>query len=554
MRELLTVMDTKYKRLEYIQSTGTQYIDTGYYLQSNTLKVKTKFNCDFTNQAEKDFIGNQDNTTNRFVIGTYQGKIFAYSRKQSGSFNTLFSSNIFSGQQTIDLEVFYDWNNHTRTIIANGITTEGDYDHDISPSNSKISLFNNGVQGNFFIGKTYFIQIYDNGILVRNFIPVLRKSDNEIGMLDLVEGKFYPNAGTGKFTANLDTMYAIIQGTPTVQDGRVSGFSSSNYLKLQQQLDATKPFELVAKINISSIGSSQTVFGTSTSTYIQLGVRGTGVAMLLLGQGGASFNVGTLYGTTVLSTNTDYWIKGKFTGTKYELYLSTDGINWNLEKSIESSTLISNSPITLQMGNGHTDNWYLRGTIALNRSYIKIDDTKYKLQAVVGYTVVGSPTITDGVVSGFTDSNYLQLQQQFTLSPTTKAEFCFKINVSSFDTLSVFCGSDILRYFYFGVNNSGRIMTVFGDGSSWTNIKISNTILSLNTDYEIKVKIDNNIATVYVNGNIELNFNIGLETTNTFNVRIGKGRSVNDYFDGTIDLNETYIKVNNKLWFNGLAQ
>lgn len=177
-------------------------------------------------------------------------------------------------------------------------------------------------------------------------------------------------------------MYATIKGTLTENDGVFSGFSASNYLELQQQLDTTKPFELVAKINVNSIGSAQTVIGTSTSTYIQLGVRGTGVAMMLLGTGGSSFNIGTLYSSTVLSTDTDYWIKGKFTGTKYELYLSTDGINWNLESSIESSTLISNSPITLQMGNGHTSNWYLRGSIDLSNSYIKLGATKYKIVAV----------------------------------------------------------------------------------------------------------------------------------------------------------------------------
>ena len=48
--------------------------------------------------------------------------------------------------------------------------------------------------------KIYYFQFYDNDTLVRNFIPVL-DSDGVPCMYDLVEGKFYYNAGTGGFTA-----------------------------------------------------------------------------------------------------------------------------------------------------------------------------------------------------------------------------------------------------------------------------------------------------------------------------------------------------------------
>jgi hypothetical protein len=42
--------------------------------------------------------------------------------------------------------------------------------------------------------------LYDNNVLVRDFIPCYRKSDNEIGLYDVVNGVFYANAGSGTFT------------------------------------------------------------------------------------------------------------------------------------------------------------------------------------------------------------------------------------------------------------------------------------------------------------------------------------------------------------------
>lgn len=50
-----------------------------------------------------------------------------------------------------------------------------------------------------FNGKIYEFKLYDNDILVRNFIPCYRKSDNVAGMYDIVSGKFFTNDGTGSF-------------------------------------------------------------------------------------------------------------------------------------------------------------------------------------------------------------------------------------------------------------------------------------------------------------------------------------------------------------------
>ena len=54
--------------------------------------------------------------------------------------------------------------------------------------------------------KIYYFKVYDKGKLVRNFVPIYKGAKigdcvvSENGMWDIVEQKFYPNAGTGSFT------------------------------------------------------------------------------------------------------------------------------------------------------------------------------------------------------------------------------------------------------------------------------------------------------------------------------------------------------------------
>lgn len=51
---------------------------------------------------------------------------------------------------------------------------------------------------------TYFKYADNDGNLLRDMIPCYRKSDNAIGMFDLVSQTFFTNAGTGVFTVGED--------------------------------------------------------------------------------------------------------------------------------------------------------------------------------------------------------------------------------------------------------------------------------------------------------------------------------------------------------------
>lgn len=176
----------------------------------------------------------------------------------------------------------------------------------------------------------------------------------------------------------------------------------------------------------------------------------------------------------------------------------------------------------------------------------------------VGYTVVGSPTITDGVASGFSSSNVLRINN---FDPTKPFVISTKIRFTATGE----------RQYFVGVNTAGKIrILIFTDqkllcnlgGASNFNIgEIKSTQeLSVNTDYFVKLEFtgskyilslseDNTVYSVvgelvssaYINGG------------NKFNLQLGSGNlpSAGFYFRGSIDLNYTYIKVNGEYWFNG---
>ena len=51
-------------------------------------------------------------------------------------------------------------------------------------------------------GKMFTFQVYDNGILVRDLVPCVRTSDNEVGAYDIVNDVFY-SVPTGYTTDKL---------------------------------------------------------------------------------------------------------------------------------------------------------------------------------------------------------------------------------------------------------------------------------------------------------------------------------------------------------------
>ena len=71
-----------------------------------------------------------------------------------------------------------------------------------TPTNVCLGAVNrSGAVSEKFVGRMYYCKVWENGTLIRDFIPILRNS-GDVGMYDLVQHKFYGNAGTGAFTGS----------------------------------------------------------------------------------------------------------------------------------------------------------------------------------------------------------------------------------------------------------------------------------------------------------------------------------------------------------------
>lgn len=174
----------------------------------------------------------------------------------------------------------------------------------------------------------------------------------------------------------------------------------------------------------------------------------------------------------------------------------------------------------------------------------------HQLKGPVGYTIVGSPTIVDGVASGFSTSNGLICYSS--IASTGNIEFNAKINVQDFSSANpIFKAAE--QYEQLVVRTTGQIACSFGlfDGE-WRAVA-STYRISANTTYIVNVKLQDNTCHIKIyDANNQLladeqqSFTYQYKATSY--MEIGRGPD-NTYFKGSIDLNHTYIKVNGKLWF-----
>lgn len=193
VKKLYGVNTSKYRMLDYIEATGTQWIDTGFTPDNNSRMV-----LDF---AATDITTNTNN-----IIG---------SRKTASS--TVFSFSTIGGKwrmgynnASTNTGVAADTDRHTADMNKNVLYLDGTaiYTATAAEFTGAASIYIGAIHASStgYVGyaKIYSCQIYDNDVLVRNLIPCIDPS-GEIGMLDTVNGVFYASAGTDVFVAGSET-------------------------------------------------------------------------------------------------------------------------------------------------------------------------------------------------------------------------------------------------------------------------------------------------------------------------------------------------------------
>lgn len=186
----------------------------------------------------------------------------------------------------------------------------------------------------------------------------------------------------------------------------------------------------------------------------------------------------------------------------------------------------------------------------------------------VGYTLVGTPTVSDGVASEFSDSNYLKLSSSFSeqgdidivVKITTDSDLNVNQYPLSWDAKPVSSYRNSGLYVISG-GKYGCVISDTEDHLSQYTAPSANA-LSANTTYYLRLLFKAADKSLKMGSSTDgINYIYGINQTlqanmcpmNRNNISIGRAMPSNYYFRGSIDLNETYIKVNGKPFFRGTA-
>ena len=181
--------DVLYTKLEYIESTGTQYIDTGVNATNRTV-VKAKM---FTNNGEnKNWFGGSMSSQKNFILNSYSQNQLQYKYGLDNDWHI-----IDIGDNIVGTDFIVEYGNGH--IKINDIKIV-DLPSNIFTDTKTLQIFIRNGGGAYINGKIYYFQIYEGTTLIRNMIPCFRNSDNAIGLYDEVNDVFYENSGTGTFS------------------------------------------------------------------------------------------------------------------------------------------------------------------------------------------------------------------------------------------------------------------------------------------------------------------------------------------------------------------
>lgn len=181
-----------YTELEYIESTGTQYIDTKYVC-SNDTKIEIDFtvvNFDTRLNALFGIIGASVGANSYFYSWINNKKL----QLRFGQVGKTMPAELEIGQRYVLIQ-------GKQKASVNDVELGG-WSNTLTKATNSIFLMalrNNTAASYQFKGRIYSFKIYENDILAMDLIPVF---DNKIGvacMYDKISNEFLYNKGTGKF-------------------------------------------------------------------------------------------------------------------------------------------------------------------------------------------------------------------------------------------------------------------------------------------------------------------------------------------------------------------
>ena len=185
---ILGVESNPFRKLEYIETSGTQYLVTDITI-NNSMKLIFKYKPMKITGGQCLF-----GTTNNDKIYIYGSGFNSHGYECGGE---LFGPSISITSSVTSEDV-------TLTITSNQVLYKSDK---LNVTKSYSSATNNGVlqicnnnryneKGSF---RLYAVEVYENDELTHNLLPTMNLVTNEIGLFDYITEKMYANSGSGEF-------------------------------------------------------------------------------------------------------------------------------------------------------------------------------------------------------------------------------------------------------------------------------------------------------------------------------------------------------------------
>lgn len=200
-RRLMMSFGKKYTPVKYLESTGTQYIDTGIKHTGNDIKqVMTVSFTKYVSSGEYGLIstwGGGYNYSNLYL--NTDKKIVSYWNWNSNLANSV----LVDLSTKYDIEHIYDLNGsygqeHIRSLKVNDSIVSTYFSGVSTPNPRTFKIFCRGDLQRKSYMRLYALKLYVDGDLVRDYIPVIDSSGRPC-LYDKVEDKFYYNEGSGEF-------------------------------------------------------------------------------------------------------------------------------------------------------------------------------------------------------------------------------------------------------------------------------------------------------------------------------------------------------------------
>ena len=205
-RRLLTRQEStgrlpaEYQEVEWIESSGTQYINTNTNQQDLGFDIKF---ISFDEIGPSDYgsvFGSRYSSNNNEVhLSTYT---------TDAHINDGWSGTLRLGATSQNYNAHLNAKGTVNTVRYQSGTYNAngtDYSYNTGTINNTryiylFALHNNTSATQYGKVRMYYVKLYKSGVLTRDMVPCYRKADGVIGMYDLVTDAFFTNAGSGTFT------------------------------------------------------------------------------------------------------------------------------------------------------------------------------------------------------------------------------------------------------------------------------------------------------------------------------------------------------------------